>query len=94
MLDAEPAEVEALLHNLCGDLLAEPDPLIRYTALTTQQALVDGVVSALKRERGKALGELNCYHSLEAVAELVGLGSRQRVQQLIAAAQTTPEVHP
>lgn len=78
------AEVEALLHNLLGHVLAEPDPLRRYRELTRAQALCDGLVSAIKRERGRVLAELAEGRTRQEVAELAGLGSRQRVDQLIA----------
>lgn len=83
----EHAEIETLLHNLCGDLLDEPDPLIRYTALTAEQARYDALVSAIKRERGKALADMVAAGASQgAVAESTGLGTQQRVSQLIAAA--------
>ena len=81
---AEPEEVEAVLHNLCGFHLAERDPVFRYTALTREQVLYDALVAAIKRERGRALAELvERGHKLTEVAELTGLGSRQRVHRLI-----------
>jgi hypothetical protein len=84
--EAAPSQVQALLENLCGDLLAEPDWLSRYTALTEEQALVDALVSAIKRERGKALASgRECGLTLDGIAEAVHLGTRQRVQQLLAA---------
>jgi hypothetical protein len=39
---------------LCGDLLAEPDPLVRYTAFTSEQVRYDALVSEIKRRRGPA----------------------------------------
>jgi hypothetical protein len=87
---AEPAEVEQLARNLLGDVLdRRRDPLIRYHELTTQQALLDAVVSWIKRERGVALAELRDQGGLtySQVAQAAGLGTQQRAQQLIAAAQ-------
>lgn len=82
--DVEPYEVEAMLHNLYGDLLTEPDLLTRYTQLTAEQVLLDAVVSAIKRERGKTLaGMVAAGTSQRQVAKLTGLGSQQRVHQLI-----------
>ena len=73
-----------MLHNLCGFHLAERDPVLRYTVLTREQVLYDALVAAIKRERGRALAELvEQGHRLTAVAELTGLGTRQRVQRLI-----------
>ncbi len=86
--EAEPHDVEALLNNLCGDILAEKDPLVRYVMLTKEQVLYDALVSAIKRERGKALAEMAAEPGTtkQKVADAVGLGTRQRVDQLIAAA--------
>jgi hypothetical protein len=81
---AEPDEVEAVLHNLCGYHLAERDPVHRYEVLTREQVLYDALVAAIRRERGRALAELAAAgHKLTQVAELTKLGSRQRVQRLI-----------
>jgi hypothetical protein len=85
--EIEPHEVDALLENLLGDVLAETDDLIRYETLTREQALYDALVSAIKRERGKALAKLSEGRTKQDVAELVSLGTRQRVGQLIAAAR-------
>ncbi len=83
-ITAEPDEVEAMLHNLCGFHLAERDPVFRYTVLTREQVLYDALVAAIKRERGRALAELvEQGHKLTEIAELAGLGTRQRVQRLI-----------
>ena len=82
-ITAEPEEVEAVLHNLCGYHLAERDPVNRYTVLTREQVLYDALVAVIKRERGRALAELMAARRLTEVAELTGLGTRQRVQRLI-----------
>lgn len=83
-IEAEPDEVEALLHNLCGFHLAERDPVARYTVLTREQVLYDALVAAIKRERGRALAELASRgHKLTEVAALTGLRTRQQVQRLI-----------
>ncbi len=85
--EAEPEEVEAVLHNLCGYHLAERDPLFRYTVLTREQVLYDALVAAIKRERGRALAELASGRTLTQVAEMANLGTRQRVARLIAIAK-------
>jgi hypothetical protein len=80
----EPEEVEAVLHNLCGFHLAERDPVHRYHVLTREQALYEALVAAIKRERGRALAELvEQGHRLTQIADLTGLGTRQRVRRLI-----------
>lgn len=91
--EAEPQYVAALLDNLLGDLLGEPDPMVRYHKLTMEQALYDALVSAIKARRGAALAELREQQglTLAQVADLVGLGSKQRVAQLIEAAPADGE---
>ena len=87
-ITAEPEEVEAVLLNLCGYHLSESDPVFRYTVLTREQVLYDALVTAIKRERGRALAELVASgHKVTEVAELTGLGTRQRVQRLIQLAK-------
>lgn len=92
---AEPEEVEAVLHNLCGYHLTERDALLRYEALTREQVLYDALVDAIRRERGRAVAEiLAAGHKITQVAELTKLGTRQRVQRLVAiakAAETAAE---
>jgi seryl-tRNA synthetase len=91
-ITAEPEEVEAVLNNLCGYHLAERDPVFRYTVLTREQVLYDALVTAIKRERGRALAELVASgHKLTEVAELTGLGTRQRVQRLIQLAKAAEQ---
>lgn len=87
--EIEPREVDALLHNLLGDVVAEPDDLIAYHALTREQALYDALVSAIKRERGRRLHRLAESRTKAEVADLAGLGTRQRVDQLIAATHSS-----
>jgi hypothetical protein len=92
-ITAAPEEVEAVLLNLCGYHLAESDPVFRYTVLTREQVLYDALVTAIKRERGRALAELVANgHKLTEIAELTGLGSRQRVQRLIQVAKVEQAV--
>jgi hypothetical protein len=82
--EIERHEVEALRDNLLGDLLAEQDDLIAYQRLTREQALCDALVSEIKRLRGERLRRLAEGRTAEQVADLTGLGTRQRVQQLMA----------
>src|ERR1700730_10672707 len=89
---AEPEEVEAVLHNLCGYHLAERDPLFRYTVLTREQVLYDALVAAIKRERGRALSELVATGTtMTHAAQMTNLTSRQQVQRLIAIARAAEE---
>jgi hypothetical protein len=91
-ISAEPEEVEAVLHNLCGYHLAERDPVFRYTVLTREQVLYDGLVAAIKRERGRALAELVASGTtMTHAARLTNLTSRQQVQRLIALAKAAEE---
>jgi len=89
---AEPDEVEAVLHNLCGYHLTEPDPAHRYEVLTREQVLYDALVNSIKRERGRALADMVAAgHSLTRVAEVTNLRTRQRVQRLIAVSKAAEE---
>lgn len=82
----EPAETNALMRQLCGDLLDEADPAIRYSLLTAEQARYAALVSAIKAARGQAIGEMRrAGHSWQEIAEITGLGTYQRAQQLAAA---------
>src|SRR5262249_50207440 len=91
-ITAEPEEVEAVLHNLCGYHLAERDPAFRYTVLTREQVLYDALVNAIKRERCRALAELvRTGTTMTAAAKMTNLTSRQQVQRLIAIAKAAEE---
>ena len=56
---ALPNDIEGMLRNLCAYALSEPEPLQRYIELTHQQVLFDGVVNAIRRERGRALADMS-----------------------------------
>ena len=89
---AEPDEVEAVLHSLCGYHLAERDPVFRYTVLTREQVLYDALVAAIRRERGRALAEIvSGGQTMTQVAAMTNLRTRQRVQRLIAVARAADE---
>ena len=89
---AEPEEVEAVLHNLCGYHLAERDPVFRYTVLTREQVLYEALVTAIRRERGRALAEIvGSGQTMTQVAAMTNLRTRQRVQRLIAIARAADE---
>jgi hypothetical protein len=77
-------DIEGLLGLVAGDLLNEPDWLIRYMALTKLQANVDALVSRIKDERGRALAEgQSSGLTLGKIADATGLGTYQRVQQML-----------
>jgi hypothetical protein len=89
---AEPDEVEAVLHNLCGYHLSERDPALRYTVLTREQVLYDALVVAIRRERGRALADLVAAgQTMTQVAQATNLRTRQRVQRLIAVSKAAEE---
>ena len=89
-MTAEPEEVQAVLQSLCGYHLAERDPAYRYSVLTREQVLYDALVQAIRRERGRALADLVAAgHTATQVAAMTNLGTRQRVQRLIALANDT-----
>jgi hypothetical protein len=90
-MTVDPAEVQAVLQSLCGYHLAERDPAYRYSVLTREQVLYDALVQAIRRERGRALADLVAAgHTATQVGAMTNLGSRQRVQRLIALANDTP----
>jgi hypothetical protein len=92
-ITVEPAEVHAVLQSLCGFHLAERDATYRYTVLTREQVLYDRLVQAIRRERGRALADLAAEgHTLTQVAAMTNLGTRQRVQRLIALATAAHEI--
>jgi hypothetical protein len=89
--EPEPFDVQALLCLHLGDVLDEPDWLVRYAMLTSRQALYTALVSAIKAERGKALAKGRASGlTLDKVSEAAQLGTYQRAQQLIAAADGRP----
>jgi hypothetical protein len=91
MYEPDRHDVEALRDTLLGDLLAEPDSLRRYHGLSKEQVLYDALVSEIKRMRGQALAAMVAAgHSQREVAQLAGLGSQQRVHQLVAAGKGHP----
>ncbi|MDI1462909.1 hypothetical protein QEZ54_18185 [Catellatospora sp. KI3] len=86
-------EVEAMVRNLCAYALGEPDPLQRYADLTYQQVLFDGIVTALQRERGRALADLVVSGVPVAdVAAKTNLATVPRVRKLISTAGQTERV--
>lgn len=92
--DVEPHEIEGLLAEILDGL--PDDDLICYHALTREQAVYDKLVSAIKVERGRRLARLREGRTLGQVAEVVGLGTRQRVADLIdgaTAAMSVATVH-
>src|SRR5215467_8650715 len=91
---ATPDEIEGMLRNLCAYALSDPDPLQRYVDLTHQQVLFDGVVAAIRRERGKALADMITLGAPAAkVAELTRLETPQKVKSLITAAGVPVPTH-
>ena len=80
-------EIEGMLRNLCAYALSDPEPLQRYIDLTHQQVLFEGVIAAIRRERGKALGDLAAMGvPLAKVAELAKLEMPQQVKSLMTGA--------
>ena len=92
--EATPAEIEGMVRNLCAYALSEPDPVQRYVELTHQQVLFEGMVEAIRRERGRVLADLVIDGVAEAeVAEQTSLGTVVKVRKLISAAGETQRVH-
>jgi hypothetical protein len=90
---ATAAEIDGMVRNLCAYALGEPDPLIRYADLTHQQVLFDGIVAAIRRERGRALADLIVAGTpVDDVAKKTNLATPARVRKLISAAGETQRV--
>lgn len=90
---ATEAEIEGMVRNLCAYALSEPDPLQRYVDLTHQQVLFDGIVAAIRRERGRALADLLVAGVPVAdVAKKTNLATEPRVRKLVSGAGETARV--
>ena len=93
-LDATPAEIDGMVRNLCAYALGEPDPIQRYEGLTHQQALFEGMVEALRRERGRLVADLVVAGaSVTEVAQQTSLGTVVKVRKLISLADQTQRVN-
>ncbi|HZM74494.1 MAG TPA: hypothetical protein VFC19_02145 [Candidatus Limnocylindrales bacterium] len=91
--EATPAEIEGMVRNLCAYALSEPDPVQRYVGLTHQQVLFEGMVEAIRRERGRVLADLVVSGVPEAeVAASTSLGTVVKVRKLISGAGETKRV--
>jgi len=91
--EATAAEIEGMVRNLCAYALSEPDPVQRYVELTHQQVLFEGMVEAIRRERGRVLADLVVDGVAETdVAEQTSLGTVLKVRKLISAAGQTQRV--
>jgi len=83
-LEATPADIEGMVRNLCAYALGEPDPIQRYEGLTNQQVLFEGMVEALRRERGKLIADLVVAGaSVTDLAAQTSLGTVVKVRRLI-----------
>jgi hypothetical protein len=91
--EATPAEIEGMVRNLCAYALSEPEPVQRYVELTHQQVLFEGMVEAIRRERGRVLADLVIAGvPAEKLAADTGLGTVVKVRKLISAAGETDRV--
>lgn len=91
--EATPAEIEGMVRNLCAYALSEPEPVQRYVELTHQQVLFEGMVEAIRRERGRVLADLVVAGvPVEKLAADTGLGTIIKVRKLISAAGETERV--
>lgn len=91
--EATPAEIEGMVRNLCAYALSEPEPVQRYVELTHQQVLFEGMVEAIRRERGRVLADLVVAGvPAEKLAADTGLGTVVKVRKLISAAGETDRV--
>lgn len=92
-LEATPAEIDGMVRNLCAYALGEPDPIQRYEGLTHQQVLFEGMVEALRRERGRLVADLVVEGaSVTEVSQRTSLGTVVKVRKLISLAGQTERV--
>jgi hypothetical protein len=90
---ATPADIEGMVRNLCAYALSEPDPMQRYVDLTHQQVLFQGMVEAIRRERGRALADLLVAGApIEFVAAKTNLATVPKVRKMISVAGETERV--
>jgi len=90
---ATPAEIDGMVRNLCAYALSEPDPMQRYVDLTHQQVLFEGMVEAIRRERGRALADLLVAGMpAEVVAAKTKLAAVPKVRKLVSLAGETERV--
>jgi len=93
-LEPTPAEIDGMVRNLCAYALGEPDPIQRYEGLTHQQVLFEGMVEALRRERGRLVADLVVAGaSVTEVAQQTSLGTVVKVRKLISLADQTQRVN-
>jgi hypothetical protein len=91
--EVSAAEIDGMVRNLCAYALGEPHPLHRYLDLTHQQVLFDGMVDALRKERGKALAALLIAGATaEEIVERTNLTKPLDVAKLVRAAGETEHV--
>lgn len=92
-LEATPEEIEGMVRNLCAYALGEPDPIQRYEGLTHQQVLFQGMIEAIRRERGRLVADLIVDGlSVTEVAEQTSLRAVVKVRKLISVAGQTQRV--
>lgn len=85
--EAEPSDLKALVEDLLAGIAEVTDPLVRYMILTADQALYDTFVSEIKKLRGAELRRMaDDGATFDQIANVTGLGGKQRVFQLIAPA--------
>jgi hypothetical protein len=93
-LKAPPAEIEGMVRNLCAYALGEPDPIKRYEDLTHQQVLFEGMVEAIRRERGKLVADLVVTGmSVTDLAAQTSLAKVVNVRRLVCDADQTERVN-
>jgi hypothetical protein len=93
-LEATPAEIDGMVRNLCAYALGEPDPIQRYEGLTHQQVLFEGMVEAIRQERGRLVADLVVAGlSVTEVAARTSLRTVVKVRKLISFAGQTQRIN-
>jgi hypothetical protein len=88
---AADATVSIMGGDALADLLNEPDPLVRYDALTAAQASYEDLAKRIAAERARAVSQMHdAGLSYGGIAELIGF-TRSRAQQLVERAGPSNE---
>src|SRR5262245_7130823 len=81
------AEIDGMVRNLCAYALSELDPLQRYTELTHQQVLFEGMAEAIRMARGRALADVLVTGASPAdIVSKTNLTNPLQVSKLVKAA--------
>lgn len=83
-----------LVEPFVASLLAQPDPMARYQALTRAQGVHEAITKRIAAERARAVADMkDTGMSYAHIAEAIGF-TRSRAQQLVERAEPAPAARP